>query len=62
MTKKDQKQHRFKSMVEDIYYNVILPFLDGAANQFSPQDARVLVPTAVQSTSYYLERIDRNRL
>jgi hypothetical protein len=61
MKKLNLKNH-IASGLRKFYFNTILPILDDAANTLSPWDEKILVPTSVQSTSYYLRREDRSRL
>jgi hypothetical protein len=54
-------RHRVGSALQKFYFNTLLPILDDAANTLSPWDKKMLVPTSVQSTSYYIRRKDRSR-
>ncbi|MDY6874400.1 MAG: hypothetical protein SVR81_10660 [Chloroflexota bacterium] len=54
-------KNRIGSALRHFYFNTLWPILDGAASSLSPWDEEMLVPTSVQSTSYYLRHKDQSR-
>ncbi|MCB2214170.1 hypothetical protein KQH50_02125 [bacterium] len=61
MKKRNKLNHRIESAIRKFYFDTLMPILDGAANALSPRDEKLLVPTSVQSTSYYLRQKNQDR-